>query len=262
MTMSERMQGKIVVVFGAGSSGPGWGNGKAAAVVYAREGAKVAAIDVDLAAAQETSDIIVSEGGAADVTRAVDIAAAISQVMGEWGRIDVLHNNVGITEMALVHELADEDWDRTFSVNARSMFLTCKSALPIMMAQNGGAIVNVSTVGSVRVSKVPLAAYNASKAAVNQLTKTIALQYGKSGIRANAVLPGLIDTPMVRRQLFDHYGDSIEELLVKRDANSPTGKAGTAWDVAYAALFLASDEAKFVNGVLLPVDGGTIAGMP
>ena len=257
--MADRMKGKVVLVSGAGSSGPGWGNGKASAVLYAREGAQVFAVDRDEAAARETQAIIEGEGGtcaawACDVTDPAAVEAMVAACVERFGRLDVLHNNVGIGCVGGPVEISLEDWRRTFDVNVTSMFLTCKHAIPVMLRQGKGAIVNISSLSAVKAARAE-AAYAASKGAVNSFTMSVALQYADKGIRCNAVLPGLMDTPMVRKGLAAHYG-GVDALVAKRDSISPTGKQGEGWDVAYAALYLASDEAKYVNGALFLVDGG------
>ena len=258
--MTKRLQDRIALVFGAGSCGPGWGNGKAAAVAYARAGAVVVAVDRVLPAAEETCAVIAAEGGrasalAADVTSSDEVAAVVSQAVRDHGRIDILHNNVGIAEFGGPVEASAESWDRIMAVNVKGMFLTCKHVLPVMEQQRAGAIVNISSVSGIRWLGVPYAAYAASKAAVNQLTQSIALQYAAKGIRANAILPGLMNTPMIVEPFRQLYG-SVEEMVRVRDAMCPMKKMGDAWDVAHAAVFLASDEAKYITGVLLPVDGG------
>lgn len=258
--MAHRLQGKVALVFGAGSCGPGWGNGKATAVAFAREGAKVVAVDRHLAAAEETCGLIRSDGGTcaaipAEVTNASDVAASVEKCVAAFGRIDILHNNVGIAETGGPVEASEESWDRVLDVNVKGMFLTCKHVLPVMVAQGAGAIINISSVAGIRWLGVPYVAYAASKAAVNQLTVSIALQYADRGIRANAILPGLMNTPMIVEPFKALYG-SVEEMVRQRDAMCPMKKMGDAWDVAAAAVFLASDEAKYITGVLLPVDGG------
>jgi len=258
--MCERLKDKVAIVFGAGSCGPGWGNGKATSVLYAREGAKVVAVDKNLAAAEETRDIIASESGEciavqADVTQAREVEAAVNKCMDAYGRIDILHNNVGIGELGGPVETSEESWDRVMDVNIKGMFLTCKYVLPIMLAQRSGAIVNISSMASVRWSGIPYIGYYSSKAAVNQFTRAVALQYADKGIRANAILPGLMNTPMIVEPMKAVF-ENVEEMIRQRDAACPTGKMGDAWDVAYASLFLASDEAKYITGALLRVDGG------
>lgn len=261
--MSDRMKGKRVLVTGAGSSGEGWGNGKAAAVLYAREGAKVLAADLRIEAAEETRDLIRAEGGecevvAGNVAKSDDCAAMVQACVDAFGGIDVLHNNVGIAETGGPVEASEDSWNRVIAVNQTSVFLTCKHALPHMIAQQRGAIVNVSSIAGLRWIGFPYAAYSASKAAVLALTQNMALQYASQGIRANCVLPGLMHTPMIKAPLVESYGGDLDEMIAKRDRISPTGKMGDAWDTAYASLFLASDEARYINGVNLPVDGGLI----
>ncbi len=260
--MSGRLNEKVAIVIGAGSSGPGWGNGKAAAVLYAREGAKVFAVDIKNDAANETADIIRQDGGevvsfAADVSKAHDVKALVQKCLDTYGRIDILLNNVGILAVGGPEELDEEVWDHHMAVNVKGAFLSCKYVLPVMVKQGKGAVVNISSVASIRYTGYPSAVYNASKGALNQLTQNVAVQYAPKGIRANCVLPGLMNTPMIREPLKDAYGPGgIEEMIRKRDEQVPLGKMGDAWDVAYASLFLASDEARYITGALLVVDGG------
>ncbi len=259
--MARAMEDKVVIVSGAGSVGEGWGNGKAAAVLYAREGARVLAVDRNLQAAQATRDVILSEGGqcqvlAADVVNKVDIQAMVAAALDHFGRIDVLHNNVGIAEVGGPVEADEESWHRVIAVNQTSIFLTCKYVLPVMEKQRKGAIVNISSLAALRWVGFPYAAYTASKAAILALTKNIAMQYAPLGIRANCVLPGLMDTPMIREPLKAAYGGNVDDMRRQRDAQCPMGHMGDAWDVAHAALFLASDAARYVTGVDLIVDGG------
>lgn len=259
--MQPVMEGKTVIVTGAGSAGEGWGNGKAAATLYAREGARVVAADRSLAAAEETCELIRSEGGvceaiAADVTRREDVQAMVQAAMDHFGRIDVLHNNVGIAEVGGPVETSEDSWDRLVAVNQTSLFLTSKYVLPIMERQKKGAIVNISSVAALRWIGFPYVAYTATKAAMLAFTKNIAMQYAPSGIRANCILPGLMDTPMIREPLKKSYGGDVENMRNKRHAQCPMGHMGDAWDVAHAALFLASDAARYITGVDLIVDGG------
>ncbi|MBV7541427.1 SDR family NAD(P)-dependent oxidoreductase [Acidovorax sp. sic0104] len=256
----QRLAGRVALVFGAGSDGDGWGNGKAAAAAYARAGARVVAVDRVLAAAQVTSDTIRSEGHeatavAADVTRWADVQRAVQAALDAYGRIDILHNNVGITSQGGPVETSEETWDRVMEVNVKSMFLTSKAVLPLMQAQQSGAIINIGALGGVRWTGYAYCAYAASKGAVNSFTQSIALQYAAEGIRANCILPGVMDTPHIYRQISGFYA-SHEEMVAARHKLSPTGRMGDGWDVANAAVFLASDEARYINGVELLVDGG------
>jgi NAD(P)-dependent dehydrogenase (short-subunit alcohol dehydrogenase family) len=258
--MAKRLEGKIALVFGAGSVGPGWGNGKATAALFAREGAKVVGVDVNPAAAEETRVIIAEAGGTfhvevADVTKSDQIRSVVERTMQRFGRIDVLHNNVGITEMGGPVELSEESWHRVMDINATSIFLTCKHVLPIMEKQGKGAIVNISSIAAIRYTGYPYVAYYAAKAAVNQFTVGLALQYAAKGIRGNAIMPGLMNTPLIHQQISGQY-KTAEEMVAARDALVPTGKMGTGWDIANAALFLASDDASYITGVCLSVDGG------
>jgi NAD(P)-dependent dehydrogenase (short-subunit alcohol dehydrogenase family) len=258
--MAGRVEGKVAVVFGAGSSGDGWGNGKAAAVLYAREGAAVACVDLDEMAAQETASIIAREGGralalVADVTKFQSVQAAVTATLAQLGGISILHNNVGITHMGGPEELSEAQFQQSVDLNIGSVYRTTKAILPHMVASGGGAIVNISSLAAIRWTGYPYFAYYAAKAAVNQATVALAMQYAKHGIRANCVVPGMIDTPLIYKQISSQYA-SADEMVAARNAALPGGKMGDAWDIAYAALFLASDEAKFINGVSLLVDGG------
>ena len=255
-----KLAGRSVLVFGAGSAGPGWGNGRAAAVLYAREGARVAAVDLDAAAAEATRAIIADEGGTAialagDVTRAADIDAAVARTLEAFGRIDVLHNNVGITDMGALADITEERWRRVMDINLTGVFLACKAVLPVMLRQGSGAIVNISSLAGAAINRYPYFSYYASKAGLNHFTRALAVQYAKQGIRANVVQPGVMDTPLIRTQIAGQYADEAA-MMQARDAMCPMGRQGTAWDVARAAVFLASDDAAYITGVCLPVDGG------
>ncbi|MBE0691858.1 MAG: SDR family oxidoreductase [Aquamicrobium sp.] len=258
--MSGRLKGKSAIVFGAGSSGPGWGNGKAAAVAYAREGARVACVDLVAGAAAETAAIIRGEGGtalalAADVTDLASVRNAVAEVADAFGGIDVLHNNVGVTHMGGPVELDEEKFQAALDLNIGPVYRTAKAVLPYMIEAGGGAIVNISSLAAIRYVGYPYFAYYATKAAVNQATVALAMQYARSGIRANCIMPGLIDTPLIYKQISGQYA-SADEMVAARNAMVPLGRMGTAWDVAAAAVFLASDDARFITGVCLPVDGG------
>ena len=260
--MAHRLKDKIAIVTGAGSVGPGWGNGKAAAVLFAREGARVFAVDISPEAAEETQEIIAREGGdctshQADVSWSEDVEALVARCLDAYNRVDILHNNVGILHVGGCVELSEEAWDRVVDVNLKSMFLTCKHVLPQMERQGGGAIVNISSITSIRWLGVPYVSYSATKGGVNQLTQSIAMQYARKNIRANSILPGFMNTPMVAKSLAEFYAQGdVEKMIQIRDNQCPMGRMGDAWDVAYAALYLASDEAKYVTGAELVVDGG------
>jgi NAD(P)-dependent dehydrogenase (short-subunit alcohol dehydrogenase family) len=256
----ERLKGKVAILFGAGSVGPGWGNGKATAVLFARNGAHVVCVDVNLGAAEETVGIIRGEGGAAtalacDVTNSQAVKELVDKVVGQHGRVDVLHNNVGYATMGGPIELDEATWHRTIDLNVTSCFITCKHVLPHMLERRSGAIVNVSSVAAIRYTGYPYVAYYTAKAAVNNFTMGLALQYAKEGIRVNAVMPGLMNTPLIFQQISRQYKDA-DEMVKARDAACPMGRMGTGWDIAKAALFLASDDAEYITGVSLPVDGG------
>ncbi len=262
MSGGGRLQGKVAFVTGAGSSGPGWGNGKATAVLFAREGAKVFATDISLEAVQETNSLIDKEGGVCEIQRANvasadDVRSVVARCLEAFGRIDILHNNVGIVVVGGPVEISEAEWDRVMAVNVKSMFLTCKYVLPHMEQSGGGVIINISSIAGIRYTGVPYVTYNTSKAAVLGFTQSVALQYAKKNIRANAILPGLMNTPMIVEPLKGVYGaGDAQKMIETRDRQCPTGKMGDAWDVARAALFLASDESRYVTGAELVVDGG------
>jgi NAD(P)-dependent dehydrogenase (short-subunit alcohol dehydrogenase family) len=260
--MAGRLEGKTAVVVGAGQTpGETIGNGRATAILFAREGATVLCVDRDLASAEETVAMIEKEGGKASAFRA-DIVeeggcrAMVAEAKARLGRIDVLHNNVGIgSGDSSIQRLEEAAFDRIMAVNLKGMWLTIKHALPVMRDQGGGSIVNISSLAGIAPANI--IAYELSKAGVNKLTTSCAALNARHGIRCNAIMPGLIDTPMAVRGTAAARGVSTDEVRAARNARVPLGgKMGEAWDVAYAALFLASDEAKFITGVLLPVDGG------
>src|ERR1700730_2429658 len=258
--MGERLKNKVAVLFGAGSVGPGWGNGKATAVLSARQGAHCVCVDINREAAEETVERIRQEGGSAtasacDVTDSEAVRELIAAVIAKQGRIDILHNNVGHAIMGGPIELDQAAWQRSIDLNVTSCFITCKHVLPHMLGRRAGAILNISSVAAIRYTGYPYIAYYAAKAAVNNFTLGLASQYAKDGIRVNAIMPGLMDTPLIHQQISGQYTDP-EEMVRMRNAACPMGRMGTAWDVAHAALFLASDEAGYITGVSLPVDGG------
>lgn len=259
--MGGRLKDKVVFVSGAGSIGPGWGNGKAAAVQFAREGAKVFALDMRAEAVEETAGIIREEGGTVatdvcDVTDGASVKAAVEAAMDAFGRIDVLHNNVGIIDPGGPEDLSEQQWDRLMAVNVKSLYLTCREILPIMTRQGAGSIINISSIASTHSLGYSCISYSASKGAVNAFTRDIALNYARKGIRCNSILPGLMNTPLIHAAAVTGvYGD-VEEMIRRRDALVPLGFMGNGWDVAHAAVFLASDESRYVTGIELVVDGG------
>jgi NAD(P)-dependent dehydrogenase (short-subunit alcohol dehydrogenase family) len=229
-------------------------------VQYAREGARIVAVDIDQRAADETRDIVIGEGGTAlsqycDVTKRDQIAAVVKATRDAFGRIDVLHNNVGLPAMGTLEAMTEDAWDHAMSVNLKSVMLCCQAVIPTMLGQGRGAIINISSVAAIRYTGYPYPAYYASKAAVNHLTVSIALEYASRGIRANAIMPGLMDTPHIYTNIAGQYA-SREEMVAARSRLSPTGRMGTAWDIAKAAVFLASDDAEYITGQSLAVDGG------
>jgi NAD(P)-dependent dehydrogenase (short-subunit alcohol dehydrogenase family) len=259
----DRLKGKVAIVSGAGSIAPGWSNGKAAAVLFAREGAKVFAVDRNRAAAEETRSIIKGEGGectafAADVSVAAEVEAMVAACAAAYGRVDVLFNNVGIQVVGGPLDISEEEWDRLMRVNVKSMYLTCRAVIPLMLKQGGGSIINNASVAGIRYSYANVG-YAASKGAVRLLTQNIGVQYASKGIRCNAVLPGYIATPRITDRLRRSNPDDYEEKIRERLMQVPAGVLGDAWDVAYAVLYLASDESKFVTATEIVIDGGQSA---
>jgi NAD(P)-dependent dehydrogenase (short-subunit alcohol dehydrogenase family) len=260
--MAGRLAGKIAFISGAGSVGPGWGNGRATAVLFAREGAKVFGTDKNPEAMTETAQRIQEAGGEfvpaeCDATDSASVARAVEACRQRFGRIDILVNNVGGSAAGGPVELAEEVWDTQIAVNLKSVFLTCKHVLPIMEAQGGGAIVNIASTSGIRFTGAAQVAYAASKAGVIQLSKVVAVQYASKGIRVNTVVPGQMHTPMVEVRLAgQRTGGDVEKLLAQRLARIPMGFAGDGRDTANAVLYLASDDARFVTGTELVVDGG------
>ena len=264
--MADRLNGKVAVVFGAGQvecAYEMWGNGRATAVAYGREAASVVAVDVDLTAAEATCTFLQEAGHPclalqADVTQLPEIEAVKDRALAQFGRIDILHNNVGINEKGDPVEASEESWDRVMETNVKSLFLTCKSVLPVMRQQGAGAIINVGSIAGIRGTGHSYISYSTSKAAVSQFTRAIALDNARYGIRANTILPGLMDTPRLYG-FGPQYYSSVDALRQQRAANVPLGRMGDAWDVAHAAVFLASDEARYITAVDLSVDGGLAA---
>ncbi len=263
--MVGRLDGKSAIVVGGGQTpGETIGNGRATALRFAQEGARVAVLDRRLESAQDTVDLIIKEGGDAfamqvDVTEEASCDRAIQAALERLNYVDILHNNVGIGRGdSTPGRVTQEVWDELFDTNARSVLFTCKSILPHMRERGCGAIVNISSVAAI-ASASALTAYKASKAALNAYTQALAMNNAKYGIRANVIMPGLMNTPMAIEGNVA-LGQDRAEVIARRDAAVPLkAQMGSGWDVANAALFLASDEAKFITGVLLPVDGGQSA---
>jgi len=257
--MGSRLAGKVAIVTGAGSVGPGWGNGRAMATRFAEEGARVFAVDLKLEALKET--IAKSKGELAthvcDVTDGKAVAGMVAACVERFGRLDILVNNVGGSAPGGPVEMSEETWDSQVDYNLKSVFLGCKYALPVMERQGSGAIINIASASGIRWSGSAQVAYAATKAAVIQLSRVVAVQYAPKGIRVNTVIPGQLHTPMVEARLAkQRAGGDLEKLLREREKRIPLGFAGDGRDTANAALFLASDEAKFITGTEIVVDGG------
>lgn len=260
-----RMKDKVAIVIGAGQGpGEGMGNGRATAILFAREGARVFSVDRDLASAEETAALIRKEGGEAaafqaDVTKEATLAAAVAECVRRWGRVDVLHYNVGVSLAGgdkNVLEITEAAFDNVSAINLRGFVMAVKHTLPVMQKQKSGVILSISSVAALS-STYPTVAYKTTKMGMIAFTEQIARQNAEAGIRCNIVLPGLMDTPMAVDTRAREWGKTREEVAAARDARVPLRrKMGTAWDVAHACLFLASDEANFITGVALPVDGG------
>jgi NAD(P)-dependent dehydrogenase (short-subunit alcohol dehydrogenase family) len=247
-----RLAGKVAIVTGAGSRGPGTGNGKATAILFAREGAKVLLVDKVAERAQETQQIIQAEGGEstafeADLTAESQARHMVECAIERYGRLDILHDNVGISMPGSVLDVTEDEWDRVMAVNVKSMVFCSKYAIPSMIESGGGSIINISSIAGMR--DCGLVAYAVSKGGIIALTRAMAVQHAKDNIRVNCIAPGPVYTPMVAESL------TAEGRAIRR-TSVPLGTEGTAWDVAWAAVYLASDEARWVTGVLLPVDGG------
>ena len=253
-----RLSGKVAIVTGAGSSGPGVGNGKAAAILFAREGAKVLLVDQVLSRAEETLELILKESGEAaafeaNVIKEDNCRDMVEQAISRFGRLDILDNNVGISRRGTVVEVKEEDWDFVMAVNVKSIVLSSKYAIPRMIETGGGSIINISSIAGLRAhSSTP---YTASKAAVIGLTMSMAADHGPDGVRVNCIAPGLIYSPMVASRM----DDDLREI---RKSAAPLRSEGDSWDIGYAALYLASDESRWINGITMPVDAGLTAVSP
>ena len=256
--MGSRLKDKVAIVTGAGSVGPGWGNGRATTVRFAEEGAKVFAVDRDAQALKETLE---KAPGIAthncDVTSSEAVASMVRACLERFGRVDILVNNVGGSAAGGPVEMSEEVWDAQVDFNLKSVFLGCKHVLPVMEGQGGGAIVNIASTSGLRWGGSAQVAYAATKAGVIQLSRVVAVQYAPKGIRVNTVVPGQLHTPMVEARLaHQRMGGDVQALLASRQKRIPLGYAGDGRDTANAVLFLASDEARFITGAELVVDGG------
>lgn len=260
-----RLADKVVFVLGAGSSGPGWGLGRAACALFAREGATVFAVDRQLDAALETQRRIVDFGGrcdvaVADATRLESLSKAVDDCLSRYGRIDVLHHNVGAGGLSDAVSTSVADWQASLDLNLTSAFLAYKCVLPGMIERRKGAIVNVGSMAAVRWPGISTLAYSVAKAGLLQLSKSVALQYAADGIRSNYLVLGLVDTPEIRRRIELNFGaERFDEVMDARASVNPMRRPASVWDVANAAVYLASDEASYITGVEFPVDGGITA---
>jgi NAD(P)-dependent dehydrogenase (short-subunit alcohol dehydrogenase family) len=262
--MPGRVEGKVALITGAGCVGPGWGNGRAAAVLFAREGAKIFAVDKNADAMTETVARVGNDGEIAthvcDVLDDAQVGDMTEACRKKFGRIDILVNNVGGSAAGGVAEMAEETFDRQIDYNLKSVFLACRHVIPVMIEQGGGAIVNTASTSGISYSGSPQIGYASAKAAVIQFSRVTAVQYAKHGIRVNTVIPGQMHTPMVEVRLAkQRTGGDVESLLKSRVARIPLGFAGDGRDTAAAVLFLASDEARFITGTEIVVDGGMTA---
>ena len=257
--MGSRLQNKVAIVTGAGSVGPGWGNGRAIAARFAEEGAKIFAVDLHADRLVETENAAKADlrCHVCDVTDGSAVAAMVQACLDHFGRVDILVNNVGGSAPGGPVEMAEEVWDAQVDYNLKSVFLGCKHVLPVMERQGGGAIINIASTSGLRWTGAAQVAYAATKAAVIQLSRVVAVQYAAKGIRVNTVVPGQLHTPMVEARLAkQRAGGDLKKILEDRKKRIPLGFAGDGRDTANAALFLASDEAKFVTGTEIVVDGG------
>ena len=260
-----RLADKVVLITGAGSVGPGWGNGRATAVRFAQEGARVFGVDQDVSRLTETGQLIESAGGffmpgTCDVTSSASVADMVARCLAEFGRIDVLVNNVGGSAKGGPVEMTEDVWDAQIDLNLKSVFLTCKHVIPQMLKQGGGAIVNLSSTSGLRWTGAAQIAYAATKAGVIQFSRVLAVQYAKQGIRVNTVVPGQLHTPMVEVRLAgQRAGGDVQALLAQRQSRIPLPFMGDGRDTANAALYLACDESRFVTGTEIVVDGGMSA---
>lgn len=265
--MGDSLKGKAAIVIGAGSTigaadREPIGNGRAAAILYAREGASVMAVDINAEAAEETKGMIEAEGGTCstcrvDVTRAQECRTGAEECLGNYGRIDILHNNVGfgVPKAGGILACDEADWDLVMNTNLKGMFNTCRAVLPQMIKQGSGTILNISSVAAVRSSPA-LFIYSISKAGVNSFTRCLAYEMADKGIRVNCIMPGMIDSPLIYKEIIELYDGDLEKMRRDRNERIPMKRMGEPWDIAQASLFLVSDKAKYITGQVISVDGG------
>jgi NAD(P)-dependent dehydrogenase (short-subunit alcohol dehydrogenase family) len=258
------LKGKVALVTGCGCYGPGWGNGKAMSILFARQGATVLGLDISLAAAEETRALVTGEGNTmhvaeCDVTSSGQLGRVFETFVAEHGGVDILVNNVGRSEPGNIVNMDEDTWRSQLDLNLTSAFLVSKYALPMMTARGGGSIICISSVAGLRYVGKDQVAYAAAKAALIQFTKASAVMFAPQGVRLNCVVPGLMNTPIVHRLAERYAAGDYDGIVARRNAQVPMGHMGDAWDVAHAALYLASDEARYVTGTEIVVDGGLIA---
>lgn len=265
--MGDRLKGKTALVLGAGVMGEGWGNGNAAAVAFAREGANVVCVDLNEEAAAKTAALVRETGREAlhlqaDVADFDQVSDAVARTVASFERVDVLHYNAGMSVRGGALETSEADWDRVYDVNVKGAYLACKAVIPQMRQQGGGSIVHISSIASIGWTGHALLSYQSSKAALNQLTRMVAVQHAAEGIRCNCILPGLIDSPRIYQTILPVFGGDVEKMRASRSSAVPMKRMGDPWDVANAALFFASDESRYVTGVVMAVDGGITCALP
>lgn len=258
-----RLAGKVALILGAGSSVSGWGNGSAVAAMFAREGAAIAAVDINREAAEEVRDAIVRMGGrcaalVADGTKKDDMARAVAQCVAEFGRIDILHNNMGGSVPSRVLDSTEAEWRYVLDRNLTAALFATQCTLPVMIEQGGGSIIHISSNAAVAYPRLNMVSYSAAKAGLHQLSRAIAMEHVGAGIRSNCLILGHIDTPEIRRRAIERFGAArLEEVMTARASIIPMKRVGTVWEVAHAAVYFASDESAFVTGAEFVMDGGT-----
>jgi NAD(P)-dependent dehydrogenase (short-subunit alcohol dehydrogenase family) len=265
--MTKRLEGKTAIVVGAGCIGPGWGNGSAAAATFARHGARVMCVDANESSAADTADRIRQEGGqalhaCADIADLQQVERVVAATLQAYGGVDILHNNVGIAERGGPVEATSDGWDRVFAVNVKGALHCAKAVLPHMIARGGGSIINISSIAAVGWTGHSMISYQASKAALNQFTRMVAVQHAPDNVRCNCIMPGLIDSPRIYTSILSVFDGDVDKMRASRANAVPMRRMGEVWDIANAALFLASDEAKYITGSVLAVDGGMTCALP